>query len=279
MNITMSGASGLIGRRLKDALSRHTIRTVSHRTGGWDPVALRECDAVIHLAGEPVAQRWTTQAKERIRDSRVQGTRRLVEAMAGVPKPPQILLCASAIGYYGSRGDEVLTESSAPGTGFLPDVCVAWEREAKAAEALGTRVVMMRTGVVLDRNGGALPRMLPPFRMGVGGRIGTGRQWMSWIHLDDLVALYAFALDHPLAGPVNGVAPEPVANSEFTRALASTLHRPAFFPVPSAVLQLTFGEMSQVLLASQRVLPQAAEAGGFAFRYPRIGEALAALLR
>ena len=199
--------------------------------------------------------------------------------MASVPKPPQVLVCASAIGYYGSRGDEVLTESSAPGSGFLADVCVAWEREAKAAETLGTRVVMMRTGVVLDRNGGALRRMLPPFRLGVGGRIGTGRQWMSWIHLDDLVALYVFALEHALAGPVNGVAPEPVTNADFTRALASALHRPAIFPVPSAVLQLTFGEMSEILLASQRVLPREAEAAGFIFRYPRIAEALGALFR
>jgi uncharacterized protein (TIGR01777 family) len=279
MKIVLSGASGFIGSHLQAALSGHTIRTASHRTGGWDPVALREADAVIHLAGEPVGQRWTPAAKQRILDSRVQGTRRLVEAMAGLPKPPQTLICASAIGYYGSRGDEILTESSAPGRGFLSDVCVRWEKEAQAAEALGTRVVMMRTGLVLASKGGALQRMLPAFRMGVGGRIGTGRQWMSWIHIQDLVSLIVFTLEHPLHGPVNGVAPEPVTNSDFTRALASALHRPAIFPLPSAVLQLLFGEMSEVLLASQRVLPGQAGSAGFPFRYSHLADAFAALFR
>jgi uncharacterized protein len=277
VNITLSGASGLIGSRLQPALASHSIRTMSHRTGGWDPALLRDADAVIHLAGEPVAQRWNPAVKQRIRESRVQGTRRLVEILAGLPKPPQVLVCASAIGYYGSRGEDTLTESSPPGTGFLPEVCVAWEREAQAAESLGTRVVMVRTGVVLDPKGGALQRMLPPFRMGLGGRIGTGRQWMSWIHIQDLVSLYVYALDHPLRGPVNGVAPEPERNSDFTRALASALHRPAILPVPSAMLQLLFGEMSEVLLASQRVLPRQAESAGFSFRYPRLPAALAAL--
>jgi uncharacterized protein len=278
VNITLSGASGFIGTRLRAELTGHNIRTVGHKTGGWDPAALRETDAVIHLAGEPVGQRWTAAAKERIRDSRVQGTRRLVEAMASIPQPPRILVCASAIGYYGARGDEVLTETSAPGHGFLSEVCVAWEREAQAAESLGTRVVRMRTGLVLDRNGGALARMLPPFRMGLGGPLGSGRQWMSWIHIQDLVALFVYALEHPLSGPVNGVAPEPVTNVEFTRALASALHRPAILPMPTAALQLMFGEMSEMLLASLRVLPSAAEAGGFTFRYPNIRQALSALL-
>ena len=278
MNITLSGASGFIGTRLRAELTGHNIRAVGHRTGGWDPAVLRETDAVIHLAGEPVGQRWTAAAKERIRESRVQGTRRLVEAMASIPQPPRILICASAIGYYGARGDEVLAETSAPGHGFLSEVCVAWEREAQAAESLGTRVVRMRTGLVLDRNGGALARMLPPFRMGLGGPLGSGRQWMSWIHIQDLAALFVYALEHPLSGPVNGVAPEPVTNVEFTRALASALHRPAVLPVPTAVLQLMFGEMSEMLLASQRVLPRAAEAGGFTFRYPNIRQALSALL-
>ncbi len=279
MKIVLSGASGFIGGHLQPALAGHTIRTVSHRTGGWDPAVLRDADAVIHLAGEPVAQRWTPAARQRILDSRVQGTRRLVETMAALPKAPQVLICASAIGYYGSRGDEILTESSAPGRGFLADVCVQWEKEAQAAEAHGTRVVMVRTGLVLDPKGGALKRMLPPFRMGLGGRIGTGHQWMSWIHLQDLVSLFVFALENPLRGPVNGVAPEPVTNSDFTRALASALHRPAIFPVPSAVLQLVFGEMSEMLLASQRVLPGQAESAGFPFRYTRLGDALNALFR
>ena len=279
MNITISGASGFIGSRLQTALAGHTIRTVGHRTGGWDPAALRDADAVIHLAGEPVAQRWTPAAKQRILESRVQGTRRLVEILAGLPKRPQTLVCSSAIGYYGARGDEILTESSTPGKGFLAEVCVAWEKEAQAAEALGTRVVMVRTGLVLDPKGGALQRMLPAFRMGAGGRIGSGRQWMSWIHIQDLVSLMIFALDHPLRGPVNGVAPEPVTNSDFTRGLAAALRRPAIFPMPSAVLQLLFGEMSEMLLASQRVLPREAESAGFPFRYPTLTAALAALFR
>ena len=279
MNITISGASGFIGSRLQTALAGHTIRTVGHRTGGWDPAALRDADAVIHLAGEPVAQRWTPAAKQRILESRVQGTRRLVEILAGLPKRPQTLVCSSAIGYYGARGDEILTESSTPGKGFLAEVCIAWEKEARAAEALGTRVVMVRTGLVLDPKGGALQRMLPAFRMGAGGRIGSGRQWMSWIHIQDLVSLMIFALDHPLRGPVNGVAPEPVTNSDFTRGLAAALRRPAIFPMPSAVLQLLFGEMSEMLLASQRVLPREAESAGFPFRYPTLTAALAALFR
>lgn len=279
MNITISGASGFIGSRLQTALAGHTIRTVGHRTGGWDPAALRDADAVIHLAGEPVAQRWTAAAKQRILESRVQGTRRLVEILAGLPKRPQTLVCSSAIGYYGARGDEILTESSTPGKGFLAEVCIAWEKEARAAEALGTRVVMVRTGLVLDPKGGALQRMLPAFRMGAGGRIGSGRQWMSWIHIQDLVSLMSFALDHPLRGPVNGVAPEPVTNSDFTRGLAAALRRPAIFPMPSAVLQLLFGEMSEMLLASQRVLPREAESAGFSFRYPTLTAALAALFR
>ncbi len=279
MNITISGASGFIGNRLQTALAGHTIRTVGHRTGGWDPAALRDADAVIHLAGEPVAQRWTPAAKQRILESRVQGTRRLVEILAGLPKRPQTLVCSSAIGYYGARGDEILTESSTPGKGFLAEVCIAWEKEARAAEALGTRVVMVRTGLVLDPKGGALQRMLPAFRMGAGGRIGSGRQWMSWIHIQDLVSLMIFALDHPLRGPVNGVGPEPVTNSDFTRGLAAALRRPAIFPMPSALLQLLFGEMSEMLLASQRVLPREAESAGFPFRYPTLTAALAALFR
>jgi uncharacterized protein len=279
MNIVLSGASGFIGSRLRPVLSGHTIRSVSHRTGGWDPAALGDADAVIHLAGEPVAQRWTPATKQRILDSRVQGTRRLVEALAGMQSRPKVLISASAIGYYGSRGDEVLTEASAPGTGFLSEVCVQWEREAQAAEALGVRVVMVRTGLVLDPKGGALQRMLPPFRLGLGGRIGTGRQWMSWIHVQDLVSLIAFCLDHDLRGPVNAVAPEPVTNSDFTRSLAKALHRPAIFPVPSAVLQVLFGEMSEVLLASQRVLPRQAEAAGYPFQYSQLDNAFGALFR
>jgi uncharacterized protein (TIGR01777 family) len=277
MNISISGASGFIGRHLMKSLAQagHSPRALSRHAP--PPESLREADAIIHLAGEPLAQRWTAAAKQRIRESRVAGTRNLVEALAKLPRRPDVLICASAIGYYGSRGDEVLTESSAPGSGFLPEVCVAWEREAQAAEAFGMRVVRVRTGVVLDARGGALVRMLPPFRMGVGGRLGSGRQWMSWIHLEDLAALFQFALESQVRGPLNGVAPNPVTNSDFTRELAHALRRPAVFPVPGFALRLLFGEMADVLLASQRVVPGAAEAAGFRFRFPQLAPALESL--
>ncbi len=298
MKITISGASGLIGRRLMKALAndRHSIRVLSRHAGtnlpggirlsAWDPAkgeppadSLRDADAVIHLAGEPVAQRWSADAKLRIRDSRVAGTRNLVEALAKLPQRPQVLVSASAVGYYGSRGDETLTESSAAGSGYLAEVCQAWEKEAQAAEALGMRVVQVRTGIVLDARGGALQRMLPPFRMGVGGKIGDGKQWMPWIHAQDLVDLYRFALEQPLKGPLNGVAPYPVVNADFTKGLAGALKRPAFLPVPALALRLLFGEMAGVLLASQRVLPKAAEAAGFRFQFPQLGPALADALK
>ena len=302
MKITISGASGFIGRRLLKVLSGagHSLWVLSRHAGTnlppgvrisvWDPVkgqppgeSLREADAVVHLAGAPVGQRWTAEAKRRIRESRVAGTRNLVEALARLPRRPETLICASAIGYYGSRGDEVLTESSAPGSGYLAEVCVAWEKEAQAAEALGMRVARVRTGIVLDARGGALKRMLPPFRMGVGGRLGDGRQWMSWIHLEDLAALFRFAVENPVGGALNAVAPHPVTNAEFTRALAQALRRPAMFPVPAFALKALLGEMASVLLASQRVEPRAepraAEAAGFQFRFPQLGPALADLLR
>ncbi len=279
MNIAISGASGFIGRHLMKSLAQagHSPRALSRHAPPAE--SLREADAVIHLAGEPLAQRWTAEAKRRIRESRVAGTRNLVAALAALPRKPEALICASAIGYYGSRGDEVLTESSAPGSGFLPEVCVAWEREAQAAEAFGMRVVRVRTGLVLDAGGGALVRMLPPFRMGLGGRLGSGRQWMSWIHLEDLTALFQFAVERQVRGPLNAVAPYAVTNSEFTRELARTLRRPAVFPVPEFALRLLFGEMADVLLASQRVVPSAAQAAGFRFRFPQLAAALESLLR
>jgi hypothetical protein len=278
MNIAISGASGLIGRHLLKSLAAagHTLRALGRHTSQAE--GLREAEIVIHLAGEPIAQRWTGAAKRRIRESRVAGTRSLVEALAALPRRPEALICASAIGYYGSRGDEILTESSAPGAGFLPELCVAWEREALAAEALGMRVVRVRTGVVLDAHGGALQRMLPPFRMGLGGRLGSGRQWMSWIHLEDLEGLFQLAVEHPVRGPLNGVAPHAVTNLDFTRELARALRRPAVFPIPEFALRLLFGEMADVLLASQRVAPDAALAAGFRFRFPQLAPALAALL-
>jgi len=298
VNITISGASGLVGRRLLKVLAKdgHSLTVLSRHAGTnlppdvrlavWDPVkgeppadGLRDAAAVIHLAGAPVAQRWSAQAKQAIRESRVAGTRNLVEGLARMERRPQALICASAVGYYGSRGDEVLEESSAPGNDYLAEVCVAWEKEAQAAEALGIRVVRVRIGVVLGARGGALPRMLRPFRMGVGGKLASGKQWMSWIHLDDLAGIFQFALAQPVSGAVNGVAPNPLRNSDFTRALAAAVHRPAIFPVPALALRLLFGEMAGILLGSQRVAPQAAETAGFTFRFPQLDAALADLLK
>jgi hypothetical protein len=274
MNIAITGASGFIGRHLMRSLAQagHSVCALRRHA----PPA--QSDVVIHLAGEPVAQRWTAEARQRIRESRIAGTRNLVDALGRLPRRPKALICASAIGYYGSRGDEILTESSAPGNGFLPEVCKAWEKEAQAAESFGIRVVRVRTGLVLAAAGGALQRMLPPFRMGVGGRLGSGRQWMSWIHLEDLTAMFLFAVESQVRGPLNGVAPQPATNSEFTRELARMLRRPAVFPVPEFALRLLFGEMADVLLASQRVVPAAAQAGGFRFRYPQLAQALEDLL-
>jgi uncharacterized protein (TIGR01777 family) len=298
VKIAITGASGLIGRRLLKTLAAagHSLHVLSRHAGTnlppgvrlsvWDATrgeppadALQDVDAVVHLAGEPVAQRWTAHARQAIRESRVTGTRNLVEALAKLPRKPQVLVCASAVGYYGDRGDEILNESSSPGGDTLALLCVDWEKEAQAAEASAIRVVRVRTGLVLDARGGALPRMLPPFRMGLGGKLGSGKHWMSWIHLDDLAALFQFALANPVNGPVNGVAPNPVINAGFTRALAAAVHRPAIFPVPAFALRLLFGEMSEILLASQRALPQAAEAAGFRFRYPELAPALAAVLK
>lgn len=297
VNIAITGASGLIGRGLIKLLSSqgHTVLVLSRHGGTnlppnvrlavWDPEkgepsegALRDTDAVIHLAGENVAQRWTPDAKRRIRESRELGTRNLVCALARLARRPSVLVCASAVGYYGSRGDEALTESSPPGAGFLSEVCTAWEREAVAAEALGIRVVRVRTGVMLDARGGAFQRMLPPFRLGAGGKLGDGRQWMPWIHHQDLAELFRWAAEKPIRGALNAVAPNPVTNADFTQELARALHRPAILPVPKFALRLMFGEMAEILLASQRVMPNAAIAAGFAFRFPRLGAALADLL-
>jgi uncharacterized protein (TIGR01777 family) len=297
MNITITGASGLIGRRLLKNLAAagHALTVVSRHAGtnvppgvgvvAWDPMrgpapedAVRNANAVIHLAGEPVAQRWNEGAKRRIRESRVMGTRNLVQALGNLRNAPQTLVCASAVGYYGSRGDEELREDSAPGDGYLAEVCAAWEKEAMAAEAFGMRVVRVRTGVAVDARGGALRRILTPFRMGAGGKLGDGKQWFPWIHLADLAAMFQFAVENEVSGPFNGAAPIPVSNADFTRTLARVLHRPAIFPVPVFALKLLFGEMSEILLASQRVLPAAAEAAGFKFRFPELGGALEDLL-
>lgn len=276
MKIAVTGASGFIGRALTARLAAagHIVQPVRLR----ESAAASPSEAVVHLAGEPLAQRWTAEAKRTIRESRVEGTRALVGSLARLSPRPAMLVSASAVGIYGSRGDQLLTEDSAPGSGFLADVCAEWERTAGVANALGIRVVIVRTGVVLG-HGGALARMLPVFKLGLGGRLGSGRQWMSWIHIDDLTALIEFVLSGArLRGPVNATAPNPVTNAGFTRTLASALHRPAFAVVPAFALKMLFGEMASVLLDSQRVLPKAAQAAGFQFRYPDLGPALADLV-
>jgi len=295
MKIVITGASGLIGRRLMKSLAAdgHALHVLSRHAGtnlpsgvaisAWNPVkneppseALDGAGAVIHLAGEPVAQRWNDEVKRRIRESRVASTENLLRAMSKMNDAPKALICASAIGYYGDRGDELLTEASAPGTGFLPEVCVAWEKAAQEAEKFGTRVVRVRIGIVLDARGGALAKMLPPFKMGLGGRVGSGKQWMSWIHAEDLAGIFRFAVAQQISGAVNGVAPNPVTNAEFTQALGAAVKRPAIFPVPGIALKVIFGEMADVLTGSARVLPKAVEA--YPFRFPRLDGALAELL-
>jgi uncharacterized protein (TIGR01777 family) len=298
VNITVTGGTGFIGRRLIARLlaEKHSIHVLARhgKTGFgtevqcsiWDATAnepplesLSDADAIIHLAGEPLAQRWTPEAKRRIRNSRVEGTDHLIHALPALTPRPSTLVCASAIGIYGSRGEEILTESSPPARGFLPEVCIEWENTARLAEALGVRVVNIRTGMVLGPEGGALGKMLPTFRWGLGGRLGSGRQWMSWIHIEDLVSLIRFAIDNQeLHGPLNATAPNPVRNGEFTDTLAGVLYRPAFLPVPTVALRMLFGEMAEVLLGSQRVLPRVAESAGFQFKYPHLKPALEQLL-
>jgi len=251
----------------------------------WEPEsgpppaeAFRGVEAVFHLAGEPVAAgRWNAARKQRIRDSRVLGTRHLAAAIGALAARPRVLVSASAVGYYGDRGDEVLEEGSSPGTDFLAEICRAWEAESAAAAAHGVRVVNPRIGIVLGRGGGALARMLLPFRLGAGGRLGSGRQWMPWIHIDDLVGLILHAAERDaVSGPMNAVAPAPVTNLEFTKTLGSVLHRPTIAPMPSAVLRILVGEMAEVILSSQRVMPRVAERTGHRFRYPSLAEALRA---
>jgi uncharacterized protein (TIGR01777 family) len=298
MNITVTGATGFVGARLVRTLlgAGHTVYALARqrpanlpssvRLSEWragesepPPESLAGADAVIHLAGEPVTQRWAPEVKERIRASRVDGTRHLVNALSTQSRRPQVLISASAIGIYGSRGDEILTEKSNPGDDFLAQVTVDWEKAAVLAEALGMRVVRLRFGVILGKDGGALAKMLPPFRMGLGGRLGSGRQWTSWIHIDDVLNLIQLALaTAEVRGALNVTAPNPVTNAQFTRELAAALHRPAIFPVPKLALKLLFGEMAEVVLGSQRVVPEAANQAGFEFQYPQLAPALRRLL-
>jgi uncharacterized protein (TIGR01777 family) len=298
MKITLTGGSGFIGRRLLKTLTAagHTVHIMSRHAGTnlppgvklsvWDALrgeppadALDGADAVIHLAGEPVAQKWSAAAKQKIRDSRVIGTQRLIQALSTISQRPSALIAASAIGIYGSRDSEVVTETSQPGTGFLAELCQEWEKEADMAGSLGMRVVKIRIGIVLDKNGGALAKMLPPFRNFAGGRLASGKQWMSWIHLQDLGGLFKYAVENPVQGVLNGTAPNPVTNADFTKQLAVALHRPALFPVPALALKAIFGEMAEMLVTGQRVLPKAAQADGFQFQYPDLGPALANLLK
>lgn len=299
MKIAITGATGLIGTRLVEALkARGEEVTVLSRSPqraaaalgveavGWDALnepapseALQGRDAVIHLAGEPVAQRWSAAAKKAIRESREIGTRNLVAGIAASEPRPGVLISSSAVGYYGKHGDQLIDEQCAPGSDFLAKVCVAWEREAVAAERLGLRVVVIRTGIVLDANGGALKTMLPPFKAGLGGPVAGGKQYMPWIHADDIVGLYLAALDSPSwSGPVNGAAPNPATNAAFSKALGKALQRPSLFPVPGFVIRARFGEMAEIVTEGQRAIPAAASANGYQFIEPELGPALASVL-
>ena len=299
MRVTVTGATGLIGGRLVAALtargdevtvlSRDPERArarLGHAVGAaaWDPVAgpapaaaLAGRDAVVHLAGEPVAQRWSEQSRARIRASRETGTRNLVAGIAAAEPRPRVLVSASAVGYYGPRGEEPVDETTPAGGDFLAGVCVAWEREAEAAAALGLRVARIRTGVVLDPDGGALAKMLPPFKLGVGGPVAGGRQYMPWIDADDLVGLYLAALDGDAwSGPFNGSAPEPVTNAAFAKALGRALRRPAVAPVPRLALKLLYGEMEEIVTTGQRAVPRRARELGYRWRHADLDAALRA---
>lgn len=297
MDIAVTGSSGLIGSALTRSLEADGHRVVpvvrsgaADGTISWDPAAgtidvaaLEGLEAVVHLAGEGIASGpWTVERRRRIHDSRADGTRLLADALAGLTRPPAVLVSGSAIGYYGSRGDEVLTESSDPGRGFLPDVCVTWEAATAPAASAGIRTVQVRTGIVLDRDGGSLGTQLPAFKLGLGARAGNGRQWLSWISLADEVAAIRHAIDHPsLDGPVNLVAPAPVTNTEFTKAVAATLHRPAFLLIPRLARRLPFGVgplVDSLLFDSARVRPDALVASGFEFTHPELVPALGDIL-
>lgn len=296
MKVLVSGASGFVGAALEEALQgagHEMLRLVRPAGGGesgipWDPergqlnpADLSGVDAVVNLSGENIATgRWTDDKKRRILESRVASTRLLSETLAHLERPPRVLVSASAIGFYGDRGDELLDEDSAPGEGFLVDVCKQWEAATKPAQEAGIRVALLRIGAVLDPAGGALGRMLAPFKMGLGGVVGGGRQYMSWITRADLVGAILYCIEtESLRGPVNAMSPQPVTNRAFTRALASALHRPAVLPMPAFAVKLAFGEMGEnLMLASTRAVPRRLEGAGFVFQHPDIDTALRALL-
>jgi uncharacterized protein (TIGR01777 family) len=293
MRIALTGASGLIGSALASTLAglgHEVTRLVRHDPAGpgdvvWQPdrgiidaAGLDGIDAVVHLAGEPIGVRWNEARKQRILTSRVDGTQLLASTVARLTPQPA-LICASAIGIYGNRGDEILTEDAVRGTGFLSDVVAAWEDAAEPARAAGARVVHLRTGVVLTAHGGALGRMLLPFRLGLGGRVGSGRQWLSWVSLEDTIAGYVHAITSDLTGTFNLTGPNPVTNVEFVRALGRALHRPTIMPLPAFAVRFGFGQMGrETLLEGQRVLPARLLRAGFVFERPTIAEALAAAL-
>jgi uncharacterized protein (TIGR01777 family) len=297
MKVLISGGSGLVGAALTESLRSegHTVARLVRPDGAasagdirWDPAsgfvnldAMEAADAVVNLNGASIGGgRWTPARKKILRASRVDSTRFLVESLERLKQKPRVFISASAIGYYGNRGDEILTESSASGNEFLAALCRDWEAEALRAQSSGTRTVITRFGVILSSNGGALTQMLTPFKLGLGGRLGSGKQWMSWVALDDVIGILRAALSNEQAsGPVNVVAPNPVQNSEFTRVLASVLHRPAIFPAPAFALRLAIGEMADaLLLSSQRVQSERSPAAGYAFRYENLEPALHAIL-
>lgn len=292
--VLVSGSSGLIGSALVTALRNagHDVKRLVRSPAAapdqvsWNPAeppaleSVSGFDAVIHLAGESIATRWSEEKKRRIADSRVPPARHLAAALAKAQQPPRVFVCASAIGYYGDRGDEILREDSPSGQGFTAELCRQWEAAAQSVTSAGIRAVQIRTGIVLSTAGGALPKMLPPFRMGVGGNLGNGRQWMSWMDLRDMVG----GIQHILAtdsitGPVNMVSPNPVRNAEFTKTLASVLHRPAIFPMPAFAARLAFGQMAdELLFASQRIQPAKLMESGYKFESPDLRAALEEIL-
>jgi uncharacterized protein (TIGR01777 family) len=294
MRILVTGGTGFIGRALCPRLAAqgHDVVVLSRSRAADLPGATRvvsdlggvdasEVGAVVNLAGAPIGDaRWTESRKQLLVESRVQTTSALVEWMGCADRPPAVLLSASAVGYYGEQGDRIVTEDTIPEPGFTHDLCAAWEGEARKAEAHGVRVCLVRTGVVLDRDGGALAKMLPAFRLGAGGRLGSGKHWFPWIHREDMVSIYLWLLERESStGAYNASAPNPVTNADFTRALGQALHRPTIFPVPGPALQLLFGEMSEILLVSDRMVPRRLLDEGFQFRFPQLGPALEAILR
>jgi uncharacterized protein len=298
LKVLITGATGMVGTELGKTLKKRgdTVlelkrdrSSLSSSSAFWNPstgeidnTALEGIDVVVHLAGENIAEgRWTDEKKKRILDSRVKGTTLLSETLAGLKNKPRVLISASAIGYYGNRGDELVSEASKAGSDFLADACVQWEQSTSAAREAGIRVVNIRIGIVLSTKGGALAKMLLPFKMGVGGKVGDGDQYMSWIALDDLISAILFIIDtDAIQGPVNMVSPNPVTNAEFTKSLGKALSRPAILPAPAFALRLVFGEMADALLLSgARVDPSKLKASNYAFKYPQLDAALKHLLK